>query len=502
MPVSGLLRVETAWAMAAALAIALVLLALRPAERASVRNALILLGACAIAVVTVELTESMGARTAAVLAADAATILAGIVLIRLAAIFFFRVLLTAAGARPAHIVEDLVTAALYVAWLLLWMRLAGVDPTGLAATSAVITAVVAISMQNTLGNVLGGIVLQLDRSLRTGDWLRIDEATSGVVVDVTWRHTSIETRNGETVVIPNGWLIQNRFTVIGSRSAERPLWRRIVRINVDIAAAPSRVIAVLEAAVREANIVHVAATPAPSAVLLEIGPRHGGYALRYWLDDPRYDDGTDSQVRTHLLAALERNAMRLGAPYQEQLDIRDDEVHRVAQERRERERRLGALAAVELFAALTPAERESLADHLVYAPFIAGDVMTRQGASAHWLYLMISGTADVWVDTPAGRKAVAALEAGSVFGEMGMMTGEPRRATVGARTDVVCYRLDKSGFEAIIRGRPDIAEAMSEVLASRDVELAARSAHPGPPGAGAERRADIHARIRAFFGLG
>jgi len=498
MAVTGLLRIETAWAMAAALGLAIALLALRPADRVSVRNALILLGACAIAVVVVELTDSMGAHTVAVLAADAATILAGIVLLRLAALFVFRVALSAL--RPARIAEDLVSAGLYVAWILVWLRLSGVDPTGLAATSAVLTAVIALSMQHTLGNVLGGVVLQLDRSLRTGDWIRLDDATSGLVVDVTWRHTSIETRNGETVVIPNGWLIQNRFTVIGSRSQPRPLWRRVVHVNVDIAAPPARVLAALESCVRDAEIPNVAMPPAPSAVLLEIGPRHGAYALRYWLDDPRRDDPTDSQVRLHMLAALERNGMRLGAPYQEQLEIQDNEKHRIEQKARERERRIAALAAVELFAPLTAAEREALADHLVYAPFVAGDVMTRQGATAHWLYLMVSGTADVWVEGPAGRKMVAALGPGSIFGEMGMMTGERRRATVGATTDVICYRLDKSGFESIIRARPDVAGAMSAVLASREAELEERRGEVDTT-RGEAKRADIHARIRAFFGL-
>ena len=498
---TNVLRIETAWAMGVALAIALALLALRPADRTSVRNALILLGACAIAVVAVELPDSMGAHTAAVFAADAATILAGIVLLRLAVLFLFRVALAAAGARPAHIVEDLVTGALYLGWILVWLRMAGVDPTGLAASTAVITAVLAFSMQNTLGNVLGGVVLQLDRSLRTGDWVRLDDGTSGIVVDVTWRQTSLETRNAETVVVPNGWLIQNRFTVIGSRNAERVLWRRGVHVNVDIAAPPARVLAVLEGCVRDAEIPNVVLEPAPSAVLMDIGPRHGSYTLRYWLDDPRRDDPTDSAVRMHMLAALERNAMRLGAPYQEQLDIRDDEGHRNEQREAEHARRLAALEAVELFKPLTAAEREYLAPHLVYAPFAAGDVMTRQGATAHWLYLMVSGTAEVWVDTPAGRKTIATLGAGSVFGEMGMMAGEPRRATVGAKTDVACYRLDKSGFQDIIRNRPDIAGAMSDVLATREVELLARRGEASAPGADAAKRADIHARIRAFFGL-
>ena len=501
MGVSELLRTEIAWAMAAALALALALLALRPSDRASVRNALILLGACALAVVAEELTVTMGAHAAAAVAAEFAGVLAGVVLIRLATMFVFRVTLPALQAHPARIVEDIATALLIIGWGLAWLRLSGVDPTGLVATSAVITGVVAFSMQDTLGNVLGGVVLQLDRSLRVGDWVRVDDV-AGRVIEITWRHTAIETRNRETVVIPNGWLIKNRFTVIGSRGDARAAWRRWVRLNVDLEAPPTRVCAVLEAAVRDAEIAHVAESPRPSALLMEIGPRYGGYALRYWLDDPQFDDATDSEVRTHLLVALSRHGMKLGVPYEEQLAIRDDEAHRETKRADERGRRLAAISAMELFAPLTPEERESIAGHLAYAPFVAGDVITRQGATAHWLYLMISGQADVWVDTPAGRKPIATLEAGNVFGEMGMMTGEPRRATVGARTDVVCYRLDKSGFETIIKARPDIAEAISRVLAARETELQSRRGLGDAGGSAAGRHADIHQRIRAFFGLG
>ncbi|HEY4999646.1 MAG TPA: mechanosensitive ion channel domain-containing protein, partial [Usitatibacter sp.] len=282
MSVSDLLRTEIAWAMAAALAMAIALLALRPSDRASVRNAVLLLGACAFAVIAVELTAPGNAHAGAMLASDVASVLAGAVLIRLGSMLAFRVVLPALRVQPARIVEDIATAALYIGWGLAWLRLSGVDPAGLVATSAVITGVIAFSMQDTLGNVLGGVVLQLDRSLKVGDWLRVDDV-SGRVVEITWRHTAVETRNRETVVIPNGWMIKNRFTVIGSRTDVQTTWRRWVRLNVDLSAPPTRVCSVLEAAVKDAEIPHVAEHPAPSALLMEIGPRFGSYALRYWL---------------------------------------------------------------------------------------------------------------------------------------------------------------------------------------------------------------------------
>jgi CRP-like cAMP-binding protein len=319
------------------------------------------------------------------------------------------------------------------------------------------------------------------------------------VEKITWRHTAVETRNGEVVVIPNGWLMKNRFTVVGPRADGGKPWRRWIRVNVEATATPSRVCAVMESAVRDARISHVAEHPAPSAVLLEIGPRYGGYALRYWLEEPEADDATDSAVRIHLLAALARNAMKIGAPYNEQLEIKDNEAHREAARIAERERRVAALSGVDLFAPLSAAEREALAGDLAFAPFIAGDIITCQGATAHWLYLVVSGEADVWIDTPHGRKPIATLGPGQVFGEMGMMTGAPRSATVGARTDVICYRLDKEGFQSIINARPDVAQAMSVVLADRQTDLRGRD--DGRESPAPQHHAAILERIRDFFGL-
>lgn len=101
--------------------------------------------------------------------------------------------------------------------------------------------------------------------------------------------------------------------------------------------------------------------------------------------------------------------------------------------------------------------------------------MTRQGAEAHWLYLITQGEAEVRVsvDGSGASERVATLSAGDFFGEMGLMTGEPRSATVVALTDVDCYRLDKETFQQTLQSRPEIAKDISSILARRRVELEA-----------------------------
>ncbi len=193
MDLTGLLRTEMATAMAAALVAGVALLAARPADRPSTRNALVLLGLSVAAALAAVLLRALGAGAGAEVLADVAAVAVGVVIVRLAGILVFRVVLPAVRVTPARIVEDLVTTGLILAWGLVWLRMAGVDLGSLVTTSAVITAVVAFSMQETLGNILGGVVLQLDQSIRVGDWVRVDDV-SGRVVEIRWRHTAVETR--------------------------------------------------------------------------------------------------------------------------------------------------------------------------------------------------------------------------------------------------------------------------------------------------------------------
>jgi len=193
--------------------------------------------------------------------------------------------------------------------------------------------------------------------------------------------------------------------------------------------------------------------------------------LRYWLADPRPDDPTDSDVRRNALAALARHDMQLAVVQEERLIIKENERRRAAVQADELARRQAILAEVDLFASFSPDELRALAEKLVIAPFVKGSAITRQGRVAHWLYLIVSGEADVWVEQNGKRTHVATLLSGSVVGEMGMMTGEPRRATVTARSDVECLRLGKSGLESVLRARPDIASEISAVIAARQGQL-------------------------------
>ena len=497
-------REDTTWIGAVALLAGVVLWRRLPGGREAVRPTLLMLLVWVVVDLAAAAFALRGQAAMATAAHQLAVLGFGLVLIRLSGLAVFRLLLPRLKLQMPRIVEDITVIAGYGLWGLVRLSQAGLDLTSLVTTSAVVTAVVAFAMQDTLGNILGGMALQLDDSFEIGDWLRLDDI-SGQVVEIQWRFTALRTRNGERVVVPNGQLMKGKFSVIAP--PEGPgvaTWRRWIWFNLDQGIPASAVIAAAEGALAGAHIPNVAAQPAPSCVAMEFTAGAVRYALRYWLVDPCPDDATDSAVRVHLLAQLERCGWRLALPDQALHLVHEGAPEREAAWQRELARRMKALAAIDLFAPLEDAERRHMAERLAHAPFVAGDVMTHQGATAHWLYIIASGEAEVWRDTPGGRLLLTRLAAGQFFGEMGLMTGAPRSATVVAATDVECYRLDKAGFEDVLRRRPELAQHISELLARRQQENEARLAGLAPARPEAERNgrgAQLLERMREFFGL-
>jgi small-conductance mechanosensitive channel len=498
---NALLHSEVGWLTLLALAFAVLLLRFRPLERSVYLNTLwlYLIGvfgqAAALPLESLAPGAASGVYTIF-------RIVAAIALIRLAGFTFFRLLLPLIGRAMPRIVEDVVILVLYVIYGFAQLRGAGVDLSSLVTTSAILTAVIAFAMQDTLGNLLGGLSIQLDNTVQVGDWVRIDEL-AGQVRDIRWRSTLIETRNWETIVIPNSAIMKGRLAILGRREGQPLQWRRSLRFMVDPAVPPARVIAIVNEEMRDLPIANVAQSPAPTTVLHAFAHGNLEYELRYHLTDLLEDEMTDSMVRVHLFASLQRAGIRIAEEQRTVHAVSRDEAHADLVRKRELGRRLEMLRQVDLFTVLAEDEMNELAERLQYAPFARGDVITKQGNIAHWLYVIMFGEVEVRYEPPnAAPQTVSTLRAGQFFGEMALLTGDARSATVVAKTDVECYRLDGKSFQGLLLGRPEIAEGIARVIASRRPELEKiREVYTTQPMQVPTEQADLLTRIRRFFGL-
>jgi small-conductance mechanosensitive channel/CRP-like cAMP-binding protein len=454
--------------------LAFIALAVSRQERRHVLRLVALYVASLVLHVAAAVAEAAGLSGTAAVGHLVATFAQGIALISLAGALFFGSVLPLLHLRPSKILRDVAVAIGSIAFFLWLLSTRHVDIAGLVATSAVLTAVLGLSLQDFLTNVMGGLAIQLDRSVNVGDWIRFGE-TTGVVRDLTWRTTAIETLNGDTLCIPNNQLMRGSFLVLGRRAGGGAVQdRRWVHFSVDHRVAPTVVVTAVTNALRREPIPNVSPRPLPDVVLVDFRGSVAEYAARYWLTDFFNPDPTDTAVRTRVWFALKRAGIPLAVPAQSILLTAEDEARERKRREEESARRLSALEYIPFFAPLKPEEKTHLAEGLLFAPYAAGETIVSQGAPARHLYVLAKGSAEVRVTVEGSpSRAVATLRAPNVFGEMGLLMGEPRHATVVALEDVECWRVTKEAFEGILTARPALAEEISHILARRQVELEA-----------------------------
>ncbi len=499
--------------------------AFAPAQRSRVRRVVILFVLSALSLAFHYALDAGGIPKWASRFQLAAELAQAFTIINIVGTLSFAVALPRLGAQLPMIASDLLVGVGYLLATIGVLAGHGLDPTSVLATSAVVSAVLAISLQSTLGNILGGVALQLDDSIHEGDWIQLENGRQGRVRSIRWRHTVVETRDWATIIVPNAQLLANNITILGKRDGRSVPQRMWVWFNVDFRFPPPRVIDVVSEAMTGSPIEGVAQEPRPNVVCMDLTKERresfATYAVRYWLTDLAADEPTNSRVRARVYTALRRAGIPLAVPATTAFVEVQDDSRLERRSKRKVDERLEALATVTLFRHLTSKELLTLAAGMSHVMYTAGEVITRQGAVAHWLYVLTKGTVEVRAnvghgsgdqrrrDADAGAgaaqsKTVATLRAPDFFGEMGLTTGEPRVADVVATTDVDCFRLGKVTFEEVLVERPEIAEELSQKLAARRVGLLEVTGGLAP-GARSSREASERERIlgaiKGFFGL-
>ncbi|HEX2116648.1 MAG TPA: mechanosensitive ion channel family protein [Alphaproteobacteria bacterium] len=417
---------------------------------------------------------------------------------------------------PPKLLVDLVRALVFVVAIFGALS-AFFDQTltGLLATSGVVAIVLGFALQSTLADLFSGIALNLERPFRVGDWLNLDSGIVGQVVQTNWRATHLRTLDGNDVVIPNSKMAAAQLTNFDQPA--RSL-RQTITIPLPADISPARVQGVLIASAMRCE--RVLADPPPRALVGEFQDGKVVYRLDYWIESFRGEPDIRSEVSAEVWRALDVAGVSLiwlgdqakTAPSPSR-DKRIEEkrkaqilAHRaltLTQAAHGEVDRL--LTRVDLFRQLDDEHRRAIADCMARADVARGQAVVEQGEKSDCLFIIGEGLLEVSVTAPNGeRKVVNRLCSAQVFGEMALLTGEARSATVRAVLPSVVYAISKSDFLAILRDYPELAAALGEILQQRKratAELlqtltAQRAAAPAMP-----HDADLFERVKVFFGL-
>ncbi|HWE51268.1 MAG TPA: mechanosensitive ion channel family protein [Bryobacteraceae bacterium] len=400
--------------------------------------------------------------------------------------------LTGRLANPRRFLIEMGVVASYVVILFDLLRRLGVNVTGIFATSAVATAVLGLALQDMLSNIAGGVALELERSLSTGDFIKCGDA-AGWVQHVSLRHTAIESPDGDRIILPNSFLTRSTVTVLAKPR------RCFVPFTMPYGRNPHDMMETVTEALRSSPIQGIAPLPKPECVIREMATGHIVYTAVVWLREPGRENTAVSEVLNRIYFAL----LRAGNPISEITTL--VEMKQGSESVSQNANPVDVLRTTPIFRLLDEPTMFELAARLYHQSFAPGEWIVRQGQQGDSMYFVTSG--EVSIDYSTGdlsENQVGLIGPGDFFGESSLLTGEARNASAVAVTRVDCYKLDKSGLQRILAQHPALAEDMSTVITHRQIQLdvvrdkldqeAARLRE-------AESGQQMLVRIRRFFGL-
>ena len=389
--------------------------------------------------------------------------------------------------RPSErfpaIVQDVAIIALFMIIATVLMN------EQLLTTSAVGAVVVGFALQDTLGNLFSGLAIQVEKPFRVGHWIAIGDR-EGQVQEITWRATKLRTKAGQFLIVPNG--VISKEPILNHSEPTIP-----TRVDVEVGASYSTPPNEVKAALREAlnNAPLVLSTPPPNVLLHAFADSSITYRVQFWVGDYSVDQQARDQVRTNIWYALRRHNIEIPFPIQVQYE-RDELPLRSEGDVLSAAARLGE---VDLFATLPTASRLALSrtgEERIYA---AGEAIVRQGDPGSSMFVVLNGRVRIVLE-PSGQE-VAVTGPGGFFGEMSMLTGDPRTATVRAIDDVRVLEIPAERFREVAIERAGLIDHISTVVSARREELdQARAASTTTPAVATAPRT-LFSRIQNFLRL-
>jgi len=177
------------------------------------------------------------------------------------------------------------------------------------ATSGVLAIVLGLALQNTLGDVLSGLAINIERPFGAGDWISLANQTSGQVMQVNWRATRIRTWSHDIVVVPNSVISKS---IVTNHSRPKGPHRCIIRLRVDLAVTPSRVIETLKAAA--AGNPDVAQGTIPQAYACAFSDSLVWYELAFAIDSFARTPEVKSAMLERIADAFRNLGIHIGTP--------------------------------------------------------------------------------------------------------------------------------------------------------------------------------------------
>lgn len=420
-------------------------------------------------------------------------------IVRLIDVFFWGVIVARSRVQVPRLLKDIVAALVFLVMGITILELVFKQSVaGLWATTGVVGLVVGMALRFIIADVFSGIAINIDQSFRIGQWVRVHprsvEPLEGRVKEIGWRCTRIWTKDNTIVVLPNH-LIASSALINCSEPETRT--RFSLNFSLSLTVPPDRALRVLLGGARAAE--GPLKEPAPTVSVNRVTDAGVEYRVRYWLEPAQVSPKKARHAVTKsILEHLHHAGFTLARPQRD--------IFHARLSSRQLENKVEytvILKRAGIFSGLAPVEINRLASHVTEHRFAVGQSIVKKGEIGDSMYVLAEGLLDVYTTSEANPEfyRVDSIKPGEFFGEMGMLTGAPRSATVTAVTEAVVLEIKKADFSCLLEDRPEIARHISHVIADRREAMIAKGrVIPTDPGETKESFAElVFKKIKSFF---
>ena len=344
-----------------------------------------------------------------------------------------------------------------------WLLVVGVwdlDLSSLLTALGVTSLVVSVALQDTLSGIASGFLLMSDHPFQPGDWIQAGDV-EGRVVDMNYRSSRIEDRDGDLVIIPNSQLAT--ATII---NYDEPTRRHRVEIEFQVAYVnpPTLAIAMILDAARSTP--GVLEDPPPTVKVVQIDDPLMGYKAQLWIDDYTIAPRVKSDFSALIWYQSHRHEVPLPSPAYD-LYI-SDAVEAAAAGQMDRAEIRRRLRRSSLLDQLGEDDLDRLAVATRPVRFARGEVIVDADATSRDLYVLWGGRARLVLDDADGsRRSIAELSEGDIFGLLSRSDEWDETPRVVAITDCEVLIIGAEAAGGVASRNPALAEALNQLMATR-----------------------------------
>lgn len=356
--------------------------------------------------------------------------------------------------------------------------------------STIIAVVLGLALQDTLGNLFAGLAIQADQPFQIGDVITINSKGGGVVENISWRGVKIRTFQNKLLVISNSVLGKEAIEV----APRDNLNARLVDFNTLYANSPAQTIKVIRDTVRQ--IENVSQKLRPLVRIKRFGDSGIDWEIKYWLDDYAKFNETDALLRQRIWYAFQREKIEFYYPTRT-IHIETKPQENVFEETTDDI--FQRLSEISIFAPLSDEETRKLAEVGEVFVFAPGEPIVRQGHEGHSMFIIHRGSVKAQITEDGKTRTLGTLRAGDFFGEISLLTGAPRSASVVADEETEVLKISNLCLKPILEANPELVSSFSRLVEERrnlinqfQTEVASEEK---------VGKAGVFNSIRNFFGL-